>query len=339
LRPTARESDEIAAFRLSRARAKWLHRAFSVAIALLAFYWVSTRIDLRQTWQHLLDSNYAWFFCGFGAFYLSLPLRAWRWQLLLANLGTRVPLARLMSVIFRAWTVNCALPGRAGDLYGAYVLHAEHGLEGTKTLGTIFSARVLDLLTLIVLVALMFILNFQQQFPPVFGRLIVSALGLGVLVTVGLLGLHKLRGATARLLPQRLVSLYERFLQATFASLRNVPVLVLITLALWLLEAFRLWCVLGAIGAPRPLAPVMFLALAAAVLTTLPITPGGLGTVEALYQQFLPHLGVSASAAASVAILDRIINYWFILVAGALYFIIRREKIREGVSLDREANR
>ncbi len=317
----------------------WLHRAFSIAVALLAFYWISTRIDLRQTWRHLLGTNYAWFFLGFGAFYFSLPLRARRWQMLLGNLGTRVPVPGLMSVIFRAWTVNCTIPGRAGDLYGAYVLHAERGLEGTRSLGTIFSARVLDLLTLVVLVALMFVLNFQQPFPAVFGRLVVSALGLGILVTLGLLGLQRLRVPVARLLPRRLVGLYERFMQATFASLRHVPALVLITLALWLLEALRLWCVLGAIGAPRPLAPVTFLALAAAVLTTLPITPGGLGTVEALYQQFLPHLGISASAAASAAILDRIINYWFILVAGALYFVLRREKIREGVSLDPEASR
>jgi uncharacterized protein (TIRG00374 family) len=93
---------------------------------------------------------------------------------------------------------------------------------------------------------------------------------------------------------------------------------------LWVLEAFRLWCVLGALDAPRPLGLTAFLALAAAVLTTLPVTPGGLGTVEAFYQQFLPLLGVSANAAASVAILDRSINYWIILVAGGLFFLFKK---------------
>ena len=68
---------------------------------------------------------------------------------------------------------------------------------------------------------------------------------------------------------------------------------------------------------------------AAAVLATLPATPGGLGTVEALYQQFLPQIGITASAAASAAILDRIINYWFILIVGGLYFLFRRSSLQK----------
>ncbi len=295
-------------------------------MAVVALYWVCTRIDLRETWQYLSRSHLSWFLIGFGSFYLSLPLRAWRWQMLYANLGQQVPLSVLMSAIFRAWTVNCALPGRAGDLYSAYVLRTERGQDVAETLGTIFSARVLDLLTLIVLVAGVFHLRFQQELPPIFGTLVYLALGLGVAVVVGVLLLSRFRRLGDRLLPQRFVVAYGRFADATFGSVKRVPVLLLVTLALWFLEAFRFWCVLGAIGAPRPLAQVIFLALAAAVLTTLPVTPGGLGTVEALYQQFLPHVGITTSAAASATILDRTINYWFILVAGGIYFLIRRGK-------------
>jgi uncharacterized protein (TIRG00374 family) len=311
-------------------RANWVHGALSIAIALVALYWVYTRIDPGQTWLVLRKSNYAWFLLGFAAFYLSLPLRAWRWQLLLGNLGLHAPLAVLMSVIFRAWTVNCALPGRAGDLYSAYVLRRERDLDLARTLGTIFCSRVLDLLVLVVTVAFVFNLRFRRELPPSYATLIDLALGLGALVVVIVVALHKLRGLGGRRVPYRLASLYHRFSDAVFGSIRNVPVLVLITLVLWLLEAFRLWCVLGAIGAPRAAMPVVFLALAAAVLTTLPVTPGGLGTVEALYQRFLPTLGIATSAAASAAILDRMINYWFILIAGALYFLLRRDVSARG---------
>jgi uncharacterized protein (TIRG00374 family) len=143
-------------------------------------------------------------------------------------------------------------------------------------------------------------------------------------VVVGFLLLCKFGVITDKILPTRLASAYSRFAAAALGSVKKVPVLLVITFSLWFVEAFRLWCVLAAVGAPRPLAQVIFLALAAAVLTTLPITPSGLGTVEALYQEFLPHTGITTSAAASAAILDRTINYWFILVVGGLYVLFMR---------------
>jgi uncharacterized protein (TIRG00374 family) len=305
-----------------------LHNILSIIIALLALTWVGTRIDLVETWRTIRQSNFGWYLVGLAAFYTSLPLRAWRWRMLLAGLGLRVPIGALSGVIFRAWTVNCAVPGRAGDLYSSYLLRSERGLDMASTMGTILSARVLDLLTLIVLVALVFHLKFQQDLPAVFGTLVNSALGLGFVVVVGFLLLSKLGVITNKLFPRRASMAYARFAASALSSIKNIPVLLLVTLALWFLEAFRLWCVLAAVGAPRPLAQITFLALSAAVLTTLPITPGGLGTVEALYQKFLPYTGISTSAAAGAAILDRTINYWFILAAGGIYLLAARWRHR-----------
>ncbi len=290
-------------------------------MVLIALGWVYFQADWSGTWDGLTHSNYWWFLLGFVSFYISLPLRAWRWKILLANIGQDVPLSSLASIIFRAWTINSALPGRAGDLYSAYALKNERNLDSALTLGTVFSSRVLDLLTLVVLVAAVYFLGFQQVLPGVFGQLVSLAMALGALVALGVFGLAMWPKAAERFIPKRMKEAFARFSGAALGSFRNIPVLLTITTLLWALESVRLWCVMAAVSIMLPIPQVVFLALAAAILSTLPLSPGGLGTIDVLYRQFLPFVGVAPAIAGSITILDRIINYWFILVAGGLFFL------------------
>ncbi len=305
------------------------HGLLNAVVAVLALYWVFSRTDWPETWHSLTQSNYWWFLLGFVTFYLTLPLRALRWRILLANVGVEMPLSTLASVIFRAWTINSALPGRAGDLYGAYALKTERDLDPSVTLGTVFCARVLDLLTLVVIVTAVYLLGFRQALPGSFGQLVGLAVGLGIVVVLSVVLLARWPQAARRLIPHRLRDAFTRFSAAAVGSFRQGPLLLAITTMLWALEAVRLWCVMAAVGAMLPFAQVVFLALAAAILSTLPLSPGGLGTIDVLYRQFLPYAGVAPALAGGITILDRIINYWFILVAGGLYFLWLRRPRRQ----------
>jgi uncharacterized protein (TIRG00374 family) len=96
----------------------------------------------------------------------------------------------------------------------------------------------------------------------------------------------------------------------------------------WLCEGARLFLVLAALGMVKqgevgPSAAV-FLALGSSVLTTLPLTPGGAGVVDAfLIAAFkvLKH-GASGGQAAAVALLDRIISYLSIVVFGFVLYLV-----------------
>lgn len=303
-----------------------LRYLLSFGIAAAALVYVVRHLDLVAVWAGIRAADWRWFLLGFGLFYLSLPLRAWRWQLLLANAGDRVGIGLLTRTVFRAWFVNCALPGRGGDLYSAYLLREEAGLGLLRTGGTIFISRVLDLLTLVGLLAAIFIAGFREQLAGSVAQLVYAGLIMGGVLLLGLVLLARLRGPLARRLPQRTAGYLEDFSHGIFSSLGKLPLLLLSTLALWLLEAARLGCVLAAVGAPTAPDRVAFLALAAAILTTLPLTPGGLGTVEALFAELFPRLGIPAGAGGSAIFLDRFINYWFILLAGLVYLVWTRGK-------------
>ena len=74
-------------------------------------------------------------------------------------------------------------------------------------------------------------------------------------------------------------------------------------------------------------------ALASALLTTLPITPAGLGFVESAIVGILLLAaswglapGIDENVAASVAILDRVISYWSLIVTGIILYLITRKR-------------
>ncbi len=301
-----------------------LQTILSFGIAIVALVYVARNLNFQEVWAGIRASDFRWYLLGFGLFYLSLPLRAWRWQVLLANAGDEVGLRQVMRTIFRAWFVNCALPGRGGDLYSAYLLRQEEGLSLVRVGGTIFTARVLDLITLIALLAWIFLAGFREHLPPVFGNIVYSGLGLAGLLVLGLVALALFRERVAGLLPERFATYLNNFSHGLFRSVGKMPLLLLSTLLLWVLEAARLWCVLAAVGALVEPVRVAFLALAAAIVTTLPLTPGGLGTVEALFTELFPRMGIAATLSGSAIFLDRFINYWFILLAGLVYFLLTR---------------
>jgi uncharacterized protein (TIRG00374 family) len=62
------------------------------------------------------------------------------------------------------------------------------------------------------------------------------------------------------------------------------------------------------------------------VLTTIPFTPAGLGFTEAGMVLILKQLGLDDNAAGAIALLNRVVNYWSIVVFGAILYIFSRKK-------------
>lgn len=76
----------------------------------------------------------------------------------------------------------------------------------------------------------------------------------------------------------------------------------------------------AALGADISVPTAIFVALMSSLLTTLPITPAGLGIVEGAVIVVLTLIGLDTPMAGSIALLDRVIGYWSIVAVGlALY--------------------
>jgi uncharacterized protein (TIRG00374 family) len=106
----------------------------------------------------------------------------------------------------------------------------------------------------------------------------------------------------------------------------------------WLFDWLTLLTALAAVGQhPRP-SLVLLAFCAAQLLAQIPLTPGGLGIVEAGMTGTLALIGVPAGAAAVATLAYRLVSYWLALPAGGIAYLYHRRRVRAGdVSVPRIA--
>ena len=94
----------------------------------------------------------------------------------------------------------------------------------------------------------------------------------------------------------------------------------------WLFDYLALLAALTAVGSrPRP-SLVLLAYVAAAVLGMIPITPGGLGFVEAGLTATLTLAGVNAADAVLATLAYRLVSYWLPLMIGPIAYALHRRR-------------
>jgi uncharacterized protein (TIRG00374 family) len=72
---------------------------------------------------------------------------------------------------------------------------------------------------------------------------------------------------------------------------------------------------------------IVFVALASSLLTAIPFTPAGLGIVEGSITAVLIRVAqTSQELALAVTFLDRMINFWSIVVFGFILYLFSKRK-------------
>jgi uncharacterized membrane protein YbhN (UPF0104 family) len=94
----------------------------------------------------------------------------------------------------------------------------------------------------------------------------------------------------------------------------------------WLLDYMALVAALYAVGARPRLSLVLLAYTAAAVLTMIPLTPGGLGFVEAGLAATLTAAGIPAGNALLATLAYRLFSFWLPLPAGAVAYLLARRR-------------
>ncbi len=301
----------------------------SFAILALVLWVVLThvRLDYRQSLTAIRQTNLVLYAAAFLAFYLSMAVRAVRWQLLLRNTGEESRLPGLFHIIILAFFANCLLPAKMGDFYRAYLVRQRTPISGSKALGTIVSERVIDFLVLMTLLIISGLISFHAVIPSRFVPAVVAGVVIALALVVGLLGLRFSQGWFSRWLPHRYRDRARTFKRGLLDAFQGRSLeLVSLSVLVWGLESSRLYLVVQALPLHLTLNPaqVVFIALVASLLTTIPALPGGLVLVEGGIVAVFLFFGFTASQGFTVAILDRIISYWSLVAIGLVTFLTTR---------------
>jgi hypothetical protein len=313
--------------------------SFLFSFAILVFFLTRINIDVNEVLARMSTANPGLLLLAFVAYYLSFPVRALRWRMLLGNAGLskadnwRVPgVPGLTEMIFVSWFANCIVPAKLGDAYRSYMLKSRARVSFSTTIGTILTERITDVLVLFGLLVAAGFIAFRGHLPDQLLYLLIFGGVLVGIVVVGLLSMRGLRPLAARLLPARLHDLYTKFEHGILRSFqpRTLPVLLAYTGLVWVLEGLRLYFVSAALGIRLPLSVTLFIALASSLLTTIPFTPAGLGFVESAVVTALLWFRIDLATSLSISFLDRIISYWSIIVFGLIVYILgaNRERLR-----------
>jgi len=216
--------------------------------------------------------------------------------------------------------------------------------------GSVVLERVLDMLAILLLGALFGFLALRTQLPG--WILITYVVGVVLLLSFGALLLllpalfAPLRRISAHPLWQRVVD----FAAQMVTSLRTLPhrpgvalLVVLESLYIWLCDALLLWLVMRSLGQFVPFGQAAFVALTVDALAAIPLTPGGVGQIEATYAALLALLALPMANISAAILLTRAISYWsFLLFSGFVSIAIgigalRTERIQAIAEIQADA--
>ena len=309
--------------------------SFLIAFAIIGFIFRNLDLNLGVLWTNIRNSSPAYLVLGFVVYYGSFPLRALRWQRLMNNAGINraegfpIPGIRGLSEMYvLSWFVNCLVPAKLGDAYRGYLLKKHAGPSFSRTMGTIFAERVMDVFALVGLLLVASLLVFRGTVPSSIRWPLIAGVGLVVFGIFGLLGLYYFGSRLSRVVPLRLRPFYDRTANGltTSFSRNGLTGAVSLTAVVWVLEGVRLFCVAAAFGVELSPASSVLVALLASLLTIMPLTPAGLGVVEGGTIIALRLLAVGDTDAGSIAIMDRIIAYWSVILVGGVLYIFTKRK-------------
>jgi uncharacterized protein (TIRG00374 family) len=312
--------------------------SIAVPLVVIAIFLFLYRDRLAQVPSLILQANPLLIVAAFVVYYLGFPVRGYRWALLLRWTGFRLPVKDATEILYLSWFVNCVVPAKLGDVYRAYLLKENSTASLSRTFGTVFIERIVDLIAIAVLGLAAGYWSFRGGMPPAVQVLFI----VGIVVVIALaVGLFTMRNFGRRILtrlpiPVRFVEFYDRFEEGVFGavSVRRLPALAVLTAAIWLSEGLRLYFVVQALGFPDVelgLSGAVFVALIGSLLTAIPLSPAGLGFAQAGIIGVLTVVyKIPLAEATAITILDWVISVLSIIVIGSIVYVVSPKPRGEG---------
>ena len=299
--------------------------------------------DPAAIWDDLTSADWGWVAAAVALNTATVPLMAWRWQLLLRAKGEHAPIAWLTRTYFVALFAGQFIPTAiGGDAVRAIELGRRTG-DGPEAVASVLIDRLVGVVSLVALAVIAFAAGGHPSGGPEV-VLAEAAFGVAALVILGLLFSPGLRGLAARWFEPRVegrqIAAGERFYDALHSYRMHRGTLAAVFVLALLVQALRIGVILllvEALGlgdvvptsAVVATAPVLFAAL------ILPVSLNGIGVREAVFVAFLSDWTTSAQAIA-LGVLFFAVGAATALV-GALLLLVRF--VRYGVAAVRPRRR
>lgn len=261
-----------------------------LVVSAVFLYMALAGLKLDLVWQTMRAANYLWILPGVAVYFGAVVARTWRWHYLLRPLKP-VPLRHLFPIVVIGYMGNNVYPARAGELLRAYILKRKEGISGSASVATILLERIFDGLTMLffVFVALPF-----TPLPDWLRTTVIvsSVLFFGALIVFFIIAASPERTQTVYhwvidlLVPAtfrpRVRGLADRFMTGLHSLRRgrDVVMLFVTSVVIWLTETVKYWFVMQGFPFQVPFYALMLMTAVVNLATTIPSSPGYVGTFD-----------------------------------------------------------
>ena len=303
-----------------------------LVISAVCLYLVLRRMHLDQVWLALRTARYWWIIPGVAVYFFAVWARTWRWHYLLRPI-LPIPLTRLFPVVCIGYMGNNVYPARAGEVIRAYVLKRNEAVSISASLATIVVERIFDGVVMLLFVffslPLVPMQNWLRQVV-----IFASLLFFGALAIFFVIAASPQRSQAVynwlieRLLPVRFREqargLLDRFMEGLHClrSSKDVLMIFVTSLVIWLAETVKYWFVMHGFGFSVPFYVLMLMNGVVNLATTIPSSPGYVGTFDAPGIAVLAAYGVNYEVATAYTLVLHA-ALWFPITALGGYYMWR----------------
>ena len=129
-----------------------------LAVGAVFFYLALRSVDVDQMLAALAKADVRWIAASAAVLMLAHVLRAIRWRYLLAPVRT-VDTGSLLSALLIGYAANTFMPAHLGEFLRAFVIAKKKSLSASAVFASIVVERVVDVISLIVVMAVVIIVH------------------------------------------------------------------------------------------------------------------------------------------------------------------------------------
>jgi uncharacterized protein (TIRG00374 family) len=321
--------------------------ALGVLLSVMLLWWTMKDTSVHAVWDVLSKSSLPlWIACMVFATAI-FPLRARRWQALLAPVAGRLPFRSLWEATAIGMMATNVIPFRAGEFARPFALsRAEPRVKFTAAFASVAVDRLFDA-TVVLLMMLLATLDpaFPSQQPigdhtlafylkptALFLGLVLAGLVLFVVAPDRVFAISDaiMRRVAPRFEP-KVRGLLEGFVSGlhVLRSPKLVAEVFFWTVLHWLCNAFAFWLGFQAMHITAPFSAGLMIQALIAIGVALPSTPGFFGPFEFFGKAGLAVYGVGNAAAVGWVLGFHVLSFIPITIMGAWYLTRMKLHLRD----------
>ena len=290
--------------------------ALSIVFLVLALY----KANIAEIGRVLIGVKFDWLILAILLYPMSFIPRAIRWRRLLQPVKF-LQIKSILPVLIVGYMANNILPLRMGELFRAHFLKEREGVRGISAIATILVERVLDGLTLVLVLAIVLVFYPQKEWVNDLGWT-AGAIFFSVLIGIFLLkryeGSQRMKPIISQFkdkpLGKWLTTKFEAFLIGLrgLSSLEDLVIVGLLSILIWLIEGVALYFITLAFALSISPEKIALLLVIVTISTMIPSGPGFIGTFQYAYVLAFGLFDINKDIAIAASIITQLV--FFIIV-------------------------